>query len=81
MRMTWRYQLLQKAQDVFDKHAAAQAPGSTLTFGLPKLDPTQANNRADIVYGDKRIALPMVSNTTFALVRDAEAAANEHIVQ
>jgi hypothetical protein len=26
------------------------------------------------VYGDKRIALPMASNTTFALVRDAEAA-------
>jgi hypothetical protein len=72
--MTWRYQLLQKAQDVFDQHAAMQAPGATLTFRLPKVDPAQANNRVDIVDGDKRIVLPMVSNTTFALVPGADVA-------
>ena len=78
--MTWRYQLLQTAQDSFEKRAASQAPGATLTFSLPKVDAAEANNRVEIVRGDKHIVLPMVSNTTFALIRDADAAASGAMV-
>ena len=78
--MTWRYQLLQTAQDAFEKRVAAQAPGATLSFSLPKVDAAQANNRVEIVHGDKRIVLPMVSNTAFAFVRDVDAAQNDAMV-
>lgn len=78
--MTWRYQLLQKAQDLFEKRAAMQAPGATLSFSLPKVDAAQGNNQVDLVRADKRIALPMVSNTAFAFIRDADAAENDAMV-
>lgn len=78
--MTWRYQLLQTAQDLFEKRAAMQAPGATLTFSLPKVDAAQANNQVEIVRADKHIVLPMISNTTFALVRDADAAESDAMV-
>jgi len=72
--MAWRYRMLQTAQDAFDQRAATHAPGATLSFSLPKVDATQGINTVDIVHGDKRIALPMVSNNAFALIRDADAA-------
>jgi hypothetical protein len=78
--MLWRYQLLQTAQDLFEKRAAMQAPGATLTFSLPKVDAAQANNQVEIVRADKHIVLPMVSNTTFALVRDGDAAESDAMV-
>ncbi|MFZ6720482.1 hypothetical protein [Undibacterium sp. Ji49W] len=78
--MTWRYQLLQTAQDLFEKRAATQAPGATLTFSLPKVDAAQANNQVEIVSADKHIVLPMVSNTRFALLPDADAAEGDAMV-
>ncbi|MDF3036166.1 MAG: hypothetical protein K0S28_1440 [Paucimonas sp.] len=78
--MTWRYQLLQTAQEVFERHVDTQAPGATLTFSLPKVDATQTSNQVEIVRANKRIVLPMVSNTTFALIRDAEAAESDAMV-
>jgi len=78
--MTWRYQLLETAQDHFEKRAAAQAPGATLTFRLPKADPVQADNQVEIVRADMRTRLPMASATTFALLRDTEAADNDAMV-
>lgn len=78
--MTWRYRLLQTGQDLFEERAVTQAPGATLTFRLPKVDAAQADNRVEIVRADKRIPLPMASNTTFALVRDTEAAENDAMV-
>jgi len=78
--MAWRYQLLQTAQDLFERHTATRAPGATLTFSLPKVDATQTGNQVEIVRANKRIVLPMVSNTTFALVRDAEAAESDAMV-
>lgn len=79
-QMIWRYQLLQTAQDFFEKRVATQAPGATLTFSLPKVDAAQGNNQVEIVYADKHIVLPMLSNTTFALIRDADAAESDAMV-
>ena len=78
--MAWRYQLLQTAQKFFDKHVASQAPGAILAFSLPKVDPTQDNNRVEIVRSDKNVILPLLSNTTFVLVPDAESADSDAMV-
>lgn len=78
--MAWRYSLLQTAQDLFEQRAAKQAPGAKLTFRLPKVDAAQADNQVEIVQANKRLPVPMVSNTTFALVRDTEAAKNDAMV-
>ncbi|MBX9902379.1 MAG: hypothetical protein K2Y28_16505 [Burkholderiaceae bacterium] len=78
--MAWRYQLLQTAQKFFDEHAATQAPGAILAFSLPKVDPTQDNNRVEIVRADKRIILPMLSNTAFLLVPDAESSDSDAMI-
>lgn len=67
--MAWRLQLLEKAQDVFDKGAPERAPGATMSFRLPKVDAAQAGNQVEIVGADHRIPLPMTSSTSFRLVR------------
>jgi hypothetical protein len=71
--MAWRLSLLQQAQDVFDKRAAGQAPGATMNFRLPKVDPAQGGNQVEIVGADRHVPLPMASNTTFSLKRGAPA--------
>jgi hypothetical protein len=78
--MAWRYRLLETAQDVFDKRAAKQAPGATMSFRLPKVDPAQAGNQVAIVLEDKRIPLPMTSANTFGFVRDYEAQDRDALV-
>lgn len=78
--MAWRYGLLQTAQDLFDERKAAQAPGATLTFRLPKVDALQGDNQVEIVRADQRIPLPMASSITFALVRHAEATESDALV-
>lgn len=78
--MAWRYRLLQTAQQVFDEHAAAQAPGAALSFRLPKVDPAQTGNQVEIVRAGKRIPLPMDSSVSFALPADAAAAQEDAMV-
>lgn len=65
--MAWRYELLQTAWSTFDKQAATQAPGAQLSFRLPRVDPAQEGNLVEIVSGDKRTPLPMVSPASFTL--------------
>jgi hypothetical protein len=69
MPMAWRYRLLERAQDLFDRRAAEQAPGAALSFRLPKVDAAQAGNQVEVVGADHRVPLPMMSNTSFALKR------------
>lgn len=78
--MAWRYRLLNTAQHLFDERAAVQAPGATLTFRLPKVDAAQPGNQVELVQGDKYVAMPMLSNTTFALVRADSAAQDNALV-
>jgi hypothetical protein len=80
--MAWPYRLLQTAQDLFEKKVDAQAPGAAMTFRLPKVDPARTdNNQVEIVQAGRHIPLPMVSATTFAFMRDTEAAdANAMVV-
>lgn len=65
--MAWRYGLLHKAQDVFGKHASAQAPGAQLSFRLPRIDPAQEGNQVEIVLENKRVPLAMASPASFTL--------------
>lgn len=67
--MAWRFSLLEKAQDVFDRRKAEQAPGATMRFRLPKVDPAQGSNQVEIAGADHHVPLPMASNTTFSLKR------------
>ncbi len=83
--MAWPYRLLETAQDAFEQRAPMQAPGATLAFSLPKVPPEQGDNQVELVQGDQRIALPMVSGASFALPRDlgrvdgaATVVANRH---
>jgi len=65
--MAWRYGLLQKAQAVFERHAAAQAPGAQLSFRLPRIDPAQEGNKVEIVLENKHVLLAMASPASFTL--------------
>jgi len=65
--MAWRYGLLQKAQAVFEKHTAAQAPGAQLSFRLPRIDPAQEGNKVEIVLENKHVPLAMASPASFTL--------------
>jgi hypothetical protein len=78
--MAWRFQLLERAQDLFDKRAAEQAPGAALSFRLPKVDAAQAGNQVELVGADNRIPLPMTSNTSFRLVRGTLAEDDDTMV-
>jgi hypothetical protein len=78
--MAWRFSLLEKAQDVFDKRAPERAPGATMRFRLPKVDAGQAGNQVEIVGADHRIPLPMPSNTTFSLKRGTLAEDSDTMV-
>lgn len=78
--MSWRYRLLETAQDAFDKQAATQAPGAVLSFRLPEGDAAQTGNRVEIVRAGQRISLPMPTPTSFVLVRDTVAAGSDAMV-
>jgi hypothetical protein len=78
--MAWRFQLLEKAQDVFDKRAAKQAPGAKLSFRLPKVDAAQGGNEVEIVGADHHVPLTMTSNTTFSLKRGTLAEDDDSMV-
>jgi hypothetical protein len=78
--MAWRFQLLEKAQNVFDKRAARQAPGATMNFRLPKVDPAQGTNQVEIVGADHHVPLPMASNTSFSLKRGTLAEDSDAMV-
>jgi hypothetical protein len=65
--MAWRLHLLEKANDVFNKRAPEKAPGATISFRLPKVDASQGANQVEIVRGDHRVPLTMLSNTNFVL--------------
>lgn len=78
--MAWRFQLLEKAQDVFDKRAAEQAPGATMTFRLPKVDASQGGNQVEISGADHHVPLTMTSNTTFLLKRGTLAEDDDSMV-
>jgi hypothetical protein len=78
--MAWRFHLLEKAQDTFEKRAAAQAPGAKMTFRLPKVDAAQPGNQVEIVGADHHVPLPMASNTSFALVRGTLAEDDDAMV-
>lgn len=68
--MAWSLQLLEKAEDVFEKRAPEKAPGATLSFRLPKVDLGQGENQVEIVRADRRVPLTMLSNNTFVLRQD-----------
>jgi hypothetical protein len=70
--MAWRYRMLAAGQDLFDKRAPSMAPGATLSFSLPKVE--GGDNQVQIVKADGAVKLPMVTPTSFRLVRDDEAA-------
>jgi hypothetical protein len=78
--MAWRFSLLEKARSVFEKRAAEQAPGATMSFRLPKVDPAQGGNQVEIVGADHRVPLPMASNTTFSLTRGTLAEDDDAMV-
>lgn len=78
--MAWRFHLLEKAQDVFDKHASEKAPGATMSFRLPKVDSDRAENKVEIVSASHRIPLAMPSNITFVLKRDTVAEDTDALV-
>jgi hypothetical protein len=78
--MAWRFHLLEKAQDVFDKRAPEQAPGARLTFRLPKVDAAQTGNQVEIVGADHHVPLTMVSANTFALKRHTLAEDSDAMV-
>ena len=65
--MAWRYGLLQTAQATFEEYAATRAPGASLTFRLPNVDPEGGGNQVALVVADKQTPLPMVAAATFAL--------------
>ncbi|MFC4932833.1 hypothetical protein [Massilia sp. GCM10023247] len=70
--MSWPYGMLQTARAAFDDRVAARAPGASLRFRLPKTDPAEPGIRVELVSADQQLALPMVSNTAFALLPAAE---------
>jgi hypothetical protein len=78
--MAWRFHLLEKAQDVFEKGAAKQAPGAKMTFRLPKVDEVEGGNQVEIFGADHHVPLPMTSNTTFALKRETLAEDDDAMV-
>lgn len=78
--MAWSIQLLEKAQDEFDKRMQDRAPGATMSFRLPKVDPEQGGNQVEIVGGDHHVPLPMTSNTTFSLKRGTLAEDSDAMV-
>lgn len=78
--MAWRFSLLEKARNLFEKRAAEQAPGATMSFRLPKVDAVQGGNQVEIVGADHRVPLPMASNTTFSLKRGTLAEDDDAMV-
>ena len=70
--MAWRYRVLAAGQDRFDQDAPMLAPGASLAFVLPKVE--GGGNRVQIVKAEGAVSLPMVSPTSFKLVRDDSAA-------
>lgn len=78
--MAWSIQLLEKAQDVFDKRMQDRAPGATMSFRLPKVDPEQGGNQVEIVGAGHHVPLPMTSNTTFSLKRGTLAEDSDAMV-
>ena len=70
--MAWRYRVLAAGQDRFDQDAPRLAPGASLAFVLPKVE--GGDNRVQIVKAEGPVSLPMVSPTSFKLVRDDSAA-------
>jgi hypothetical protein len=78
--MAWSIQLLEKAQDVFDKRMHDRAPGATMSFRLPKVDPEQGGNQVEIVGAGHHVPLPMTSNTTFSLKRGTLAEDSDAMV-
>jgi hypothetical protein len=78
--MAWRLQLLETAQNFFDKRAAERAPGASMQFRLPKVDAAEGGNQVEIVGADHRVPLPMASNTSFALKRGTLAEDSDSMV-
>jgi hypothetical protein len=78
--MAWRYSLLRTAEDVFKKHEARLAPGATLAFRLPNVNEAQDGNVVEIVTATRRIPLPMVSATEFALPHSLETVDDDAMV-
>lgn len=78
--MAWSYHLLATAQEAFEKRAPTQAPGATLAFSLPKVPPGQGNHQVELVQGDQRIPLTMVSGSSFALPRGPDAVESNAMV-
>lgn len=78
--MAWRFSLLEKARNLFEKRAPEQAPGATMSFRLPKVDPAQGGNQVEIVGADHRLPLPMASSTTFSLTRGTLAEDDDAMV-
>jgi hypothetical protein len=72
--------LLETAQDVFDKRASENAPGATMTFRLPKVDPAQGGNQVEIAGADHHVPLTMPTNTTFVLKRGTLAEDSDAMV-
>lgn len=78
--MSWPYGMLQTAREAFDKRMAAQAPGASLRFRLPKTDPAESGNRVELVTEGQQLALPMVSNRAFALPPAVEVVDDDAMV-
>jgi len=68
--MGWRLCLLDTVQDLFDKRAPDKAPGATMSFRLPKVDPAQREKQVVIVGADHRILLTTLPNIAFVFKRD-----------
>lgn len=78
--MAWRFSLLERALDVFDKRAPERTPGASISFRLPKVDASQGGNQVEIVGADHRVPLAMSSNNTFVLKRGTLAEDSDAMV-
>jgi hypothetical protein len=78
--MAWRFLALETAQKVFDKEAPEKAPSATMSFRLPKVDASSAENHVEIVDGNHHIPLTMPSNTTFVLKSDTQLEDSDALV-
>ena len=81
--MTWRYETLEAAQELFDRHATRYAPNALLTFRLPQFGASDDRNVVELVQGGARTALPMAAPAAFMLVGasapgDARVVVNRH---
>lgn len=72
--MAWRYRALLAAADVFYQRAPAYAPGASLRFRLPKLDPAAADGlRVTLSNAAGGRDLVLGTDLSFVLPRDASA--------